>query len=60
MKTYLDENGRVIENPEAALAGNVFVYSTRRGDFIFPLEGRQLTVTAEEEKTQNRNELPIL
>ena len=48
MKIYLDENGRRIEDPEAALAGSVYVYSTKRGDFVFPLEGKLLTLTAED------------
>lgn len=48
MKTYLNELGDVIEDPAAALADNVYVYSTKRGDFIFPIEGKLLTVTSEE------------
>jgi len=48
MKKYYDEFGNVIEDPAAALADNVYVYSTRRGDFIFPIEGKLLTVTSED------------
>ena len=48
MKIYLDENGRRIEDPAEALAGNVFVYSTKRGDFVFPIEHRLPLIAAEE------------
>ena len=50
MRTYLDEHGAVIDNPAVALSGNVFVYSTRRGDFVFPIEGRLLTISSEEKE----------
>lgn len=48
MKTYLDEYGNEISDPAAALAGNVFVYSTKRGDFVFPVEGKLPTIAAED------------
>ncbi len=49
MKTYLDEHGRVIDSP-AAVGGSVYIYSTSRGDFVFPVEGRLLTLTAEHDE----------
>lgn len=48
MKVYYNEHGDLIEDPAAALAGNVYVYSTRRGDFVFPVE-QQLPVIAAED-----------
>ncbi|MBR3008352.1 MAG: hypothetical protein IKI35_05585 [Stomatobaculum sp.] len=50
MKTYYDEHGDLIEDPAAALADNVYVYSTRRGDFIFPIEHRLPLIAAEEKE----------
>ncbi len=58
MKTYLNEFGDVIEDPAAALAGNVYVYSTKRGDFIFPIEGKLLTVTSEDPDPPPAPQLP--
>lgn len=50
MKTYYNEFGDVIEDPAAALADNVYVYSTRRGDFVFPIEQRLQIIAAEEKE----------
>ena len=58
MKKYYDEFGNLIEDPAAALAGNVYVYSTRRGDFIFPIEGKLLTVTSEDPDPSPAPQLP--
>ena len=50
MKIYYDEFGNVIEDPAAALADNVYVYSTRRGDFVFPIEQRLPLIAAEDQE----------
>lgn len=50
MKIYLDEHGRRIEDPSYTPPPGSFVYSTRRGDFVFPMDGKLLTVTAEDPK----------
>ncbi len=49
MKTYLDEHGCVIDSP-SAVAGSVYIYSTSRGDFVFPVEGRLLALNAERDE----------
>ncbi len=49
MKIYLDEYGRRIEDPAYTPPPGSFVYSTRRGDFVFPTEGKILTIAAEKE-----------
>lgn len=48
MKIYYDEYGDLIEDPAAVLGQNVYVYSTRRGDFVFPIEHRLPLIAAEE------------
>ena len=50
MKKYYDEFGNVIEDPAAALADNVYVYSTRRGDFVFPIEQHLMMIAAEDQE----------
>ena len=45
MKTYLDESGHVIDTPGYVPPPDAFVYSTRRGDFVFPNMAKILTVT---------------
>ncbi|MBQ7534103.1 MAG: hypothetical protein IJT43_00610 [Stomatobaculum sp.] len=54
MKIYLDEYGNVIEDPALALAGNVYVYGTKRGDFVFPIDGKILTLTAEDPEPEDK------
>lgn len=48
MKVYLDEFGNVIADPAYVPPPGSYIYSTRRGDFVFPMEGSLLTVTSEE------------
>lgn len=47
MKTYFNEFGDVIDDPSYTPPPDAFVYSTRRGDYVFPMAGKLLTVTAE-------------
>ena len=48
MKVYFDEFGTLIDDPAYTPPPGSYVYSTRRGDFVFPAEGRLFTVTSEE------------
>ena len=47
-KKYYDENGVLIQDPDYEPPPGSYIYSTRRGDFVFPMEGRLLTVTSED------------
>lgn len=47
MKLYLDEYGNRISDPAYTPPPGSFIYSTRRGDFVFPQCGKILTLTAE-------------
>ena len=48
MKVFLDESGAVITDPDYTPPPGSYIYSTRRGDFVFPMEGKMLTVTSED------------
>lgn len=54
MKIYLDESGRIIDDPAYTPPPDAFVYSTRRGDYVFPMAGKLLTVTAEDPDPQKK------
>ncbi len=48
MKVYFDEFGTLIDDPAYTPPPGSYVYSTRRGDFVFPAESQLLTVTSED------------
>ena len=48
MRVYLDEHGAMITDPDYTPPPGSYIYSTRRGDFVFPMEGKLLTVTSED------------
>ena len=45
---YFDENGCLIEDQNYTPPPGSYIYSTRCGDFVFPMEGRLVTVTSED------------
>lgn len=44
---YLDESGRVIDDPAFTPPPDAILYRTRRGTFVFPVPSTILTLTAE-------------
>ena len=48
METYLDESGRIIDDPAYTPPPDAILYRTRRGTFVFPIPGTILTCTAED------------
>lgn len=47
MEKYLDESGRVIDDPAFTPPPGAILYRTRRGTFVFPVPDNILTCTAE-------------
>ena len=47
MKPFFDEYGNRIEDPTYTPPPGSYIYSTRRGSFVFPQDGKILTITAE-------------
>ena len=56
MKIYLDESGHVIDTPGYTPPPDAFVYSTRRGDFVFPNLAKILTVTDKDPEAPQQKE----
>ncbi len=44
---FLDESGRVIDDPAFTPPPDAILYRTRRGTFVFPVPSTILTLTAE-------------
>ncbi len=45
---FLDESGRVIDDPAFTPPPDAILYRTRRGTFVFPVPSTILTCTAED------------